>query len=127
MNLLLDTHIFLWFISGNGRLSPSLIALIRNPKHEVFLSVASIWEVTIKYQLGKMTLPAEPSSYLPVQRQRHQIQSLVIDEQTISQLSALPNLHRDPFDRILVCQALQHRLTIVTVDPAIQAYPVPTL
>ncbi len=126
MKLLFDTHIFLWFISGDAKLSGAARALITDPNNEVFLSVASIWEAVIKYQLGKLPLPQAPETYLPKQRRNHQIANLNIDEATISFLPKLPALHRDPFDRILICQALQHGLTIVTVDTAIISYAVPT-
>jgi PIN domain nuclease of toxin-antitoxin system len=124
MKLLLDTHIFLWYISGNSRLNQTWKAHIQAPANEVYLSVASVWETTIKYQLGKLPLPASVDRYLPEQRIRHQIRSLLIDEETIAQLSTLPSLHRDPFDRILISQALQHDLTLVTVDGDILGYPI---
>jgi len=127
MKLLLDTHIFLWFITGDKQLSASTLALIRNPKNQVFLSAASIWEAVVKYHLGKLPLPFPPETYLPEQRQKHQIASLAIDETTVSYLPQLPLLHRDPFDRILICHALQHKLTMATIDIAVQAYPVETI
>lgn len=124
MKLLLDTHIFLWYISGNSKLNQSWKVQIQDPANEVYLSVASVWETTIKYQMGKLPLPAAADRYLPEQRIRHQIESLLIDEETIAQLSTLPSLHRDPFDRILISQALQHDLTLVTVDGDILGYPI---
>ena len=127
MNLLLDTHIFLWFISGDARLLGSLRQIIRHPENDVYLSVVSIWEVIIKHALGKLPLPEPPEVYLPKQRRLHLIQSLPVDEDSVSQLSKLPLLHRDPFDRILICQALRYDLTIATVDSAIRAYPVPVI
>jgi PIN domain nuclease of toxin-antitoxin system len=127
MELLLDTHVFLWFISGDKRLSGAMRDSIRNSNNEVYLSVVSLWEAVIKYQLGRLPLPQPPDSYLPTQRQRHQIASLPLDEASVSQLAHLPQIHRDPFDRMLVCQALEHGLTIVTVDDAVSAYPVPVL
>ncbi|MEH1863806.1 MAG: type II toxin-antitoxin system VapC family toxin [Nostoc sp.] len=127
MKLLLDTHIFLWFISSDRRLSNTFIEIIRNTDNDVYLSIISIWEVTVKYQLGKLPLPQSPEIYLPIQRERHLITSLPLTEDSVVQLSKLPNIHRDPFDRMLICQALQHDLTIVTVDDAIRAYPVKIL
>jgi len=126
MRLLLDTHVFLWFISGDTKLSASAKAHITDPNNDVYLSVASVWEAVVKYHLGKLPLPQAPGMYLPLQRQNHHISSLGIDEATIGFLPKLPALHRDPFDRILICQALQHGLTLVTVDAAITAYPVAT-
>lgn len=127
MKLLLDTHIFLWFISGDKRLTPAMTSAIRDVNNEVFLSAASIWEVIVKWQLGKLPLPNAPQEYLLQQRANHQIAPLAIDEETIRFLPELPLYHRDPFDRILVCQALQHDLTFVTADPAIKAYTIATL
>jgi PIN domain nuclease of toxin-antitoxin system len=124
VKILLDTHIFLWFISGDSRLSADIRNTIRNTDNEVFLSVVSIWESIIKHQLGKLPLPEAPETYLPKQRDLHQIVSLPVDEKSVAQLAQLPPLHRDPFDRMLICQALQHGLTIVTVDSTVRAYPV---
>ena len=124
MRILLDTHIFLWFISGDSQLSIYTRDLIRDSDSEVYLSVVSVWESIIKYQLGKLPLPETPEIYLTKQRDAHQINSLSIDEASVAQLINLPLLHRDPFDRMLICQALQHGLTIATVDSAIRAYDV---
>jgi PIN domain nuclease of toxin-antitoxin system len=124
MKILLDTHIFLWFISGDNRLSTDVRDAIRNLDNEVYLSVVSVWEVIVKHQLGKLPLPESPEIYLPKQRDRHQIASINLDEGSVAQLVKLPSLHRDPFDRMLICQALQHGLTIATVDAAIRAYSV---
>ena len=74
--------------------------------------------------MGKLPLPEPPETYLPKQRDLHQIASLALDESSVIQLAKLPPLHRDPFDRMLICQALQNGLTIVTVDSAVRAYPV---
>ena len=123
MRLLLDTHIFLWFISGDERLEPQTRHSIRDPANAVFLSVVSLWETIIKYQLGKLPLPQSPELYIPFERDRHRIASLAVDEASVVCVAALPNLHRDPFDRLLIGQALQHNLLLVTVDTAIRAYP----
>lgn len=127
MRILLDTHIFLWFISGDARLSTDIRDAIRNPENEVFLSAVSIWEAIVKHQLGKLPLPEPPEIYLPKQRDLHQISSLALDENSVVQLAGLPLLHRDPFDRMLICQALQNSLIIATLDAAVRAYSVNTL
>ncbi len=127
MRLLLDTHIFLWYITADPSLPPAFRAAIQDPANEVYLSVASVWEAVIKYSLGKLPLPASPEQYLPGQRELHQIASLPIEEGALGHLAKLPPLHRDPFDRILVAQALQHDLTLVTADDAVKAYPVKLL
>ncbi len=127
MRLLLDTHIFLWFISGDERLPEGMRDGIRDLNNEVYLSTVSLWEAIVKHRLGKLPLPQPPNIYLPIQRQKHQIASLSLDEASVSQLAGLPQIHRDPFDRMLICQALEHGLTVVTVDDALCAYPVPIL
>jgi PIN domain nuclease of toxin-antitoxin system len=127
MKLLLDTHIFLWYVSGDTKLSATVRDMIRDPANVVYLSVVSVWEAIVKYQLGKLPLPHPAAQYLPYQREQHQIASLRLDEASVARLETLPPLHRDPFDRMLICQALEHQLVIVTVDSAIHAYPVPVL
>lgn len=127
MRLLVDTHVFLWYITADRSLATLHRAAIQEPANEVFLSVVSVWEAVIKYGLGKLPLPAPPHEYIPSQRQAHRIASLPIEEGALAHLAKLPPFHRDPFDRMLVAQALQHDLTIVTVDDALKVYPVKLL
>jgi PIN domain nuclease of toxin-antitoxin system len=127
MKLLLDTHVFLWFISGDERLPEDKREYIRDPENDIYLSVVSIWEAIIKYQLGKLQLPEPPEKYLPLQRERHEILSLALDEASVSYLSQLPSIHRDPFDRMLICQSNIHHLPILTVDDVIRKYSVQIL
>ncbi len=124
MKLLLDTHIFLWYITADLRLPTLFRDAIREPKTEVFLSVASLWETITKYNLSKLPLPQSPEIYILTERRRHQIKSLFLHENAVKELANLPALHRDPFDRILICQALANNLTPATVDPQIQNYNV---
>jgi PIN domain nuclease of toxin-antitoxin system len=124
MNLLLDTHVFLWYISADPKLPQRFRTAIEDPSNQVSLSTASVWEAVIKHGLGKLPLPAPPADYLPKQREVHGIASLPILEDVMGRLEQLPMLHRDPFDRLLVAQALHHGLTMVTVDPSISAYQV---
>ena len=127
MRLPLDTHVFLWYISADPQLPAAFRNAIRDPANEVYLSVASVWEAVIKYALGKLPLPEAPAEYLPRQREAHRIATLPVEEAALAHLASLPPLHRDPFDRILIAQALQNGLTLVTVDDAVRAYPVPLL
>jgi len=127
MKILLDTHVFLWHISADPKLPAAYQAAIQDPANDVFLSVASVWEAVIKNHIGKLPLPDPPADYLPRQRTAHGIASLPIDEGAMIHLAGLPPIHRDPFDRLLVAQALQYGLTIATVDPDVMAYPVPIL
>jgi PIN domain nuclease of toxin-antitoxin system len=127
MRILLDTHVFLWYISADPQLPAAFRDAIRDPANEVYLSAASVWEAVIKYALGKLPLPEPPAEYLPRQREAHRIATLPVEEGAFPHLAGLPLLHRDPFDRILVAQTLQHGLKLATVDDAVRAYPVPLL
>lgn len=123
MKLLLDTHIFLWLINKDKQLKQEIIDIISNTDNEVFLSVVSVWECVIKYQLGKLRLVEPPEIYLPRKRKEYIIQSLNVDEESIKYLPTLPLLHKDPFDRLLICQSLQHQAKIITTDNSILKYP----
>lgn len=127
MKILLDTHVFLWHLSDDPRLPAPFLDAILDSANDIYLSAASVWEAVVKYRTGKLPLPGPPEIFLPTERRAHRIASLAIDEETMPHLAALPLLHRDRFDRILVAQALQHGLAIATVDVDIAAYPVPLL
>ncbi len=127
MRVLLDTHVFLWYISADPKLPVVFREAISDSSNEVYLSVASVWEAVIKYAREKLPLPEAPAVYLPRQREAHQIATLLVDEAVFVHLADLPPLHRDPFDRILIAQAIQHGLRLATVDDAIRAYDVQVL
>lgn len=127
MRLLLDTQVFLWYISADARLPPAYRDAIRDPGNGAYLSIASVWEAVVKHAFGKLPLPEAPATYLPRQREAHHIESLSIDEGAMEHLAKLPPLHHDPFDRMLIAQAVQHGLTLATVDDAVEAYPVTLL
>lgn len=114
MRLLLDPHIFLWFVAGDRKLSVALREAISDPRNEILLSVVSLWEMVIKYHRGHLPLPQPPELYVPAQRRRLRIGSLPVDEGSVFQVAKLPPLHRDPFDRLLIGQAIEHDLLLVT-------------
>ena len=124
MRLLLDTHAFLWYITDDPRLTAAAADAIREESNEVFLSVVSMWEALAKHQLGKLPLASPADEYLRLRREEHGIESLPFDEPSLSHLLRLPLHHRDPFDRMLICQALQHGLQVVTSDAQFANYPV---
>jgi len=124
VRLLLDTSTFLWLINDAAELSEHAKEVIVDPDNEVFLSAVSTWEIAIKSALGKLPLPRSADRLVPEERERHVIESLALDEESTLQLVRLPVLHRDPFDRMLVCQAIAHGLVIVTADRLIAQYPV---
>lgn len=123
MKLLIDTHVLIWAANGDRRLSKKTAPLLTSPDHEIFVSVVSRWEIALKqrkqeFQLLRpfAELMAE-SSYLP----------LDLSFETPKYLSQLPAIHSDPFDRILVAQALLEDLTLITSDRTIHRYPISTL
>jgi PIN domain nuclease of toxin-antitoxin system len=127
MQLLLDTAVFLWLIAGDDRLSEPARSAVRDPENRVWLSAVSLWEISVKQKTGRLVLPDPAWSYVVDARKRHAIESLSLDESAVAHLAKLPDVHRDPFDRMLVCQSIEHDLLLVTNDPLIRAYPVKTL
>lgn len=127
MKLLLDTCTFLWLTNGSEELSPIAIDSFTDPKNEVYLSSVSAWEINVKYRLGKLSLPLSPDKFIFKERKRHMIARLDLSEQDTLHLLKLPSPHKDPFDRMLVCQAIEHSLTILTPDPLVTQYPIRSL
>jgi PIN domain nuclease of toxin-antitoxin system len=127
MRLLLDTCTFLWIGLGDRSLSRRAREAFTDPTNEVYLSAISAWEIALKHALGKLPLPAQPTLLVPDLRARHQIEPLPLEEPAALAVAQLPGLHRDPFDRMLICQAIMGGLTLVTPDPLIRQYAVPTL
>jgi PIN domain nuclease of toxin-antitoxin system len=127
VKLLLDTCTFLWSIEGGAAISESARAALAASTNVVYLSSVSAWEIAVKHALGKLPLPEAPERYVPEQRRARGIDPLPLDEDAALHLARLPMLHRDPFDRMLICQALIAGLTLVTPDPDIARYPVRTL
>lgn len=122
MKLLLDTHSFLWYITNDQRLPGYAYDAIRDKANEAFLSVVSVWEAVVKFKIGKLPLPGPSDEYINSRRQAHGIAELPLDFGAVSHLLKLPDHHRDPFDRMLICQALQHELIIVSSDDMIRRY-----
>ncbi len=127
MNLLLDTHAFLWFVTDDQQLSQNQRNAMRDPGNIVFFSAISATEIAIKYGLGKLPLPEAPATYIPKLRQVHRFAELPLEESPSLALASLPMLHKDPFDRLLICQAIVHELILVTSDPLIRQYQVPVI
>jgi len=124
LNILLDTCTFLWIASDDPELTDTARRLFSDPNNEVYLSVASAWEIIVKHKLGKLPLPEPPHEFVKKWRTRHEIDSLPLDEAAVLQLSRLPDYHKDPFDRILICQAIAGGMIILTPDPRITKYPI---
>ncbi len=118
MRLLLDTHIFLWWVKGDKRLPKTSIDQIKNAD-EIYISSASIWEIAIKMRLGKISLDLNA---LIQEIQDSHFQELPVTSRHASTTLKLPDIHRDPFDRILIAQAISEPLVFLTADPALKKY-----
>lgn len=127
MKLLLDTHTFLWFLENDARLSSTARTLIEDGDNEVYLSVGSLWEIAIKISLGKLQIRQAFETFVPEQLTLNTIELLHITVNNTSRLISLPFHHRDPFDRLLIAQALTADMPIVGADPAFDAYGVKRL
>jgi PIN domain nuclease of toxin-antitoxin system len=126
VRLLLDTHVFLWLQTEPERLDDHL-ALVEDRGTTLLLSAASSWEIAIKYGLGRLPLPQPPERYVPTRMRAIGAEALPVEHAHALAVAALPALHRDPFDRLLVAQAGVAGATILTADPAVAQYPAETL
>jgi PIN domain nuclease of toxin-antitoxin system len=126
VRLLLDTHVFLWLLAEPERLGRHL-GSIEDPANDLLLSAASSWEIAIKVRLGRLDLPDDPTRYIPSRMRAVGVEPLAVEHAHALAVAALPMLHRDPFDRILVAQARHLRLGIVTADADIARYDVRTI
>ncbi len=124
MRLILDTHIFLWYIFGDPQLSAAATALLQDPANEKFLSLASPWEVGIKVSTGKLVLSRPLEAYFEEQMRLNSVKMLPITLAHIARVSTLPFHHRDPFDRMLIAQSLTENIPIISADAAFDAYSV---
>lgn len=124
MKLLLDTHAFLWLNDDSERLSQTVKELCNSGEHDFYLSVASPWEMQIKHQLGKLSLAMPIAELINKNTQENNINLLPINLSHISYLEQLPAHHKDPFDRIIIAQAIIEDMTIVTIDHVFVDYPV---
>lgn len=124
MSLLLDTHSFIWFVEDHPSLSPAARALIEDATNDIFLSIASVWEMAIKASLGKLTLSQPFDLFIPNQLLLNNITLLDITVSHTLHVATLPFHHRDPFDRLLIAQSLVEQMPIISIDSAFDAYGV---
>jgi PIN domain nuclease of toxin-antitoxin system len=127
VKILLDTAAFWWIATGSSRLSRRAAEAVANPANEISLNPVSIWELVVKNQIGKLPTPAPIGELLTKTLQAKWIRPLPLTHAAVLKLPELPPLHCDPFDRMLICQALDAGMTLVTPDEQVQAYPVATL
>ncbi|HEX2207080.1 MAG TPA: type II toxin-antitoxin system VapC family toxin [Longimicrobium sp.] len=124
MRSLLDTHAFLWFVTGDERLSGTAKETIEARNAEVLLSIASIWEIAIKVALGRLPLPSPVRSFVPRQMKENRIGLLPVALDHAVEAGSLPHHHRDPFDRMLVVQSFMEEIPIISADPELDRYGV---
>jgi PIN domain nuclease of toxin-antitoxin system len=127
MKVLLDTHAFLWWITDDPRLSPRAREIIADGANVLFLSAPSGWEIAIKAKLRGLRLPDEPERFILKQLESNAIEVLPVQMSNALHVYALPDHHRDPFDRLLIAQAQLEKLPILTADPQISRYEIETV
>ncbi len=124
MKVLLDTHVLLWWLTDDGRLTPDVDRLLRDPTTDVLVSAASLWEITIKYSNGRLPLSKPPGAFFPDVLAACRFEVLPISAEHAYATAGLPLHHRDPFDRLLIAQAKVERVPIVSDDPWFEVYEV---
>lgn len=124
MRLLLDTHTFLWWVSGSSALSRRARSLIANGKNECLVSLATCWEIAIKVSFGKLRIDAPVGRFLAEQLAVNGFQALPIDLRHVARLAQIPFHHRDPFDRLLAAQALEEGVAFVSADGIFGRYDI---
>lgn len=127
MNLLLDTHVFIWLSLSPERLSERVTDLLMDETNLWFLSLVSVWEMQIKRQLGKLSLNLPLPELIASQQQTNGLQLLPIELNHIFTLENLPQFHRDPFDRLLIAQAITEQIPLLSIDTVFDHYPVQRL
>jgi len=123
MKLLLDTHIFIWWADQPEKLSTAALSALEDEANELLLSVASVWELQIKIQLGKLKLSLPLKELIKSQQETNELTLLPVALTHVLALDALPLHHKDPFDRLLIAQSTEEDLTLVTADSQFSAYP----
>jgi PIN domain nuclease of toxin-antitoxin system len=127
VNLLLDTHTLIWFLNDHPFLSPRAKSVIEHPENESFVSIASLWEIAIKVNIGKLDLGARFKTLFPAQLEVNGFIELPVNIEHLYALERLPLHHRDPFDRLIIAQAQVEGLSLVSRDPHFDAYGLPLL
>ena len=127
MTFLVDTCVAIWFFEGSGEIPERTLDLLADGANDVLLSDVSVLEIVIKHAIGKFPLPGPPSTIIPALAREHRFELLPLSTGDIFRLERLPLLHRDPFDRLLIAQAIENGLTLVTPDPLIRQYKAHTL
>jgi len=124
MKFLLDTNVFLWGLSAEEKLNSRAREVLKDPSSELYFSAAASWEIAIKFALGSLPLPKRPSEYIPNALRLWAVHALDITHEHAFLAGELPGHHRDPFDRLLIAQAITEQMTPLTADRTLQKYKV---
>ncbi len=127
MKLLLDTHTLLWFIAGDSKLSLAARLLIEDVTNDKLVSVVSLWEIAIKYGLGRLNLSDDFEKLFPYQLKINGFEQLTIENKHFYEFIKLPQHHSDPFDRLLIAQTISEKMSVISIDSAFDNYPVSRL
>jgi len=127
MRLLLDTHTFIWFFTGNPKISNQVRVLIENEDNEKLLSTASLWEIAIKHSTGKLSFSRPFEVFITQQLSLNDFKLLETKIDHLAVFATLPFHHRDPFDRLLIEQAMVEQIPILSIDSAFDSYPIQRL
>jgi PIN domain nuclease of toxin-antitoxin system len=127
LKFLIDTNVWLWSVGEVSRLNLSARETLSDPQHDLYFSAASVWEIAIKYSLGRLQIPESPNTLIPRETTRLGLRALPINYHHVLAVQGLPLHHGDPFDRVLVAQAQTEGLTLITGDREIRKYPVQIL
>ncbi|MHB8620203.1 MAG: type II toxin-antitoxin system VapC family toxin [Chloroflexota bacterium] len=127
MRLLLDTNALLWWLAGGERIRPGTRAIVADPANDVYVSAATAWEIAIKRVLGRLEVAEDVATWLPRELSGNRFLGLPISLDHALAVERLPKLHTDPFDRLIIAQAEQERLTIVTGDSQLAGYGRPVV
>jgi PIN domain nuclease of toxin-antitoxin system len=127
MRLLLDTHTFIWYVTNDRQISTLVLELVNDGNNDVLLSIASIWEMAIKHSTGKLSFALPFEIFISQQMSLNKFNLLNININHLTVVASLPFHHRDPFDRLLISQAMVEQLPILSIDPAFDSYPIQRL
>lgn len=127
MNYLLDTSTFIWLVTKPNKLPKNVQSICANSKDNLYLSSVSCWEIAQKFSKKKLNLPDLPSIFIPEMRMEHNIYALPLEEKEALRFEPLPQHHNDPADRLLICQAMEQGMPIITNDKLIRKYDVETI
>ena len=127
MKYLLDTHAFLWFVSDDNKLSPRAKAIIKDHNNEIYFSAASAWEISIKIRLGRLTMEEDLEPFIVAQLAENNFQTIAITIFHSIYTSKLPEIHKDPFDRMIIAQSKAENMSLISKDKNIKKYKVPVV